>query len=294
MITVIWDSTIFSTFEECPFKFDLAFNQDLQPLKTNEAIEEGDLVHAMMEPYYLSIKGGMDYRDAAHIAIEAGRRRTMDLDLDIPDAEEIIKGFDQYCHFYGQEKFIVLAVETPFAITLHESKEENLRVVYTGKIDLTVRTQHDPIVVYDHKKRRQNRKINRKSNQFIGYCLATNTSIMYVNSFGIQTSLKPHEKFQRIPLNYMKGQKDLWRDNVINWARLYVAYHQMNVWPQNFTSCDKFSGCHFNSICDCVSKEQMENHKIQFFKKRPEKWDPTKPLKDGAAKGYEAIRIELE
>lgn len=285
MKTVIWDSTLFSTFEECAFKFNLGFNRNLAPLKTNEAIEEGDLVHAMMEPYYLKLKEGINYRDAAHYAIGKGRERVMDLDLEIPETEEIIGAFEQYVDFYGQENFIILAVETPFAITLYESKDENFRLVYTGKIDLTVRTTSDPLVVFDHKKRRQNRKINNKSNQFIGYCIATDTSVMYVNSFGLQTSLKPHEKFQRIPKSYMQGQKDRWIKNAVNWARLYLAYYEMNIWPTNYTSCDKYSGCHFNSICDCVTDEAQEQIITMQYKKR-EPWDPTKPLTEGKQKGY--------
>src|SRR4051812_16255135 len=176
MKTVVMDSQMFSSFQQCSCQFDLKFNQDLVPKGNSEAIEEGDLVHHILEPYYTLIKDGKNYKDAAHEAIIAGRQHTMTLELDIPESEHVIECFEQYVDRWGKEEFEILEVETPFAIKLYESIEEGFRFIYTGKIDLTVSTKSDPILIMDHKKRWQNRKIAFNSNQFIGYCIATKTN----------------------------------------------------------------------------------------------------------------------
>jgi hypothetical protein len=287
MITVIIDSTMLNSFQQCALQYDLAFNQDLEPLTTNEAIEEGQQVHFLMEPYYEAIKKGMDYKVALDYAITVGLEKAADLSLDQGECVEIVYAFKEYVDLYRTDYFEVLEVETPFAITLHQ--DDDLRVVYIGKIDLLVRTAKHAKQVIDHKKRRQNRKIDLKSNQFIGYCIATNTEYMEINSFGMQKTLPPKERFKRIPMHYPKEFQLSWIKNVTWWAQQYVYHHESGIWPENWTSCDKFSGCQFKEHCNQVTPEAKEHFRMTRFKKREVKWDPSKPLKEGAAKGKSPI-----
>lgn len=290
MITIVWDSTMFSSFQQCALQFDLAHNRDYEPNKTAEAIEEGSLVHALMEPYYESLKKGFKVKDAEEFALVQGREYAMDLDLDMGETEEIIDHFRQYVAYWGQEPDKILEVERPFLITLYQ--DEDIRVLYCGKIDLLVERHKDgQLMVRDHKKRRQNRAISVFSNQFIGYCIATKTTHLEVNSFGLQKSLPANEKFMRFPVSYPQQLKERWIKNCVWWAQQYVYHHKSGLWPENWTSCDKMSGCQFKPHCKSITPEQQEFVLHIQFRKRKTKWDPTLPLKEAAKKGKTPIQI---
>lgn len=287
---VVLDSTMFSSLEQCALQFDLAFNRDLEPIAGNSAIEEGSLVHTIMEPYYESIKAGWPLEKARDFAIERGREAAMDFDLPMDETEEIIFNFREYTERWGNENFKILDVETPFAIQLYNSDE--LQVIYIGKIDLLVSTSKFPKLVIDHKKRRQNKPISMFSNQFIGYCIATGTQHMEVNSFGLQKTLSPTERFTRIPVSYPIEVQRRWIKNTIWWAGQYVYHEETGIWPTNWTSCDKFSGCQFKKICQSPMDESQEYVIKTQFKVRPEKWDPSKPLKEGKRKEKNIITLK--
>jgi len=117
------------------------------------------------------------------------------------------------------------------------------------------------------------------SNQFRNYVNALNSNFLLVNKIGFQTTLKPHEKFTRIPLSFDPLYMDQWKYNVIKTMEHYVECLADGYWPMNETSCDKFNRkCEYYDVDDSSGKEAAE-YKLATLFKDGEPWDVTKILK---------------
>jgi hypothetical protein len=99
--------------------------------------------------------------------------------------------------------------------------------------------------------------------------LGANTLI--VNEFGFQKTLKPADKFRRLALQFSDNQLNEWVENAIFWVKNGLELIDRNYYPQNFTSCDKYSGCIFKPTI-CQADPEVRDYKLQqFFKDRT--WD---------------------
>jgi len=93
-----------------------------------------------------------------------------------------------------------------------------------------------------------------------------------VNKIGFQVTLKPREKFERPIISYPQTLIDAWVQNTIWWVKMMRFHTRQNVWPQNFTSCDKYSGCVFQDVCYTVPEGRL--YKIHsLFEEADEPWD---------------------
>lgn len=73
-------------------------------------------------------------------------------------------------------------------------------------------------------------------------------------------------------------QLDEWLADLRFWLDQAEGYATAGYWPQNDTSCDKFGGCRFRSICS-KSPQVREQFLKSDFTKLPEedRWNPLKP-----------------
>jgi len=59
-----------------------------------------------------------------------------------------------------------------------------------------------------------------------------------------------------------------------------LNYHmEEDSWPMNLTSCDKYSGCIFQGICE--REQSVRDYVIERDYKKGEEWDVAKALEVG-------------
>lgn len=276
---LVIDSTILNALQKCPYYTFLAFHKNLRTQVMAEPLERGDLTHHILEHYYLSLKDGAKVDDARDFAIEKGRVKYPNLNMDVASCEWILQSFTQYVEVFRNDGIKVLEVEKAFMMKVYE--DEELIVYYSGKIDLICELPLVGVVPIDHKSRARRNEETELNNQFIGYAIHTDSNFVYVNEFGLQTSKKPEEKFRRMPLSYTDGMKAHWHNNVLRyWVRQLDFHLQENIWPEvwNPWHC---KNCVFSTVCKSSSDEERYR-KLQQNYIQGEPWDVTKVLEGEA------------
>lgn len=285
--TIIMDSQILTTFQECGEKYRLSFVEHLKPAHPIEPLVKGDVMHTAFEGYYLNLKEGLateQKRELIHKigverAIEDARAKAALNGIDLGQAEEVITVCLEYFDFYKDDDLVPIAIEAPFTVMLYDNPEDEFRVMYAGKIDLVATSSRYQwnVVPFDNKSSTRNITPSGRSNQFFGYCNALDSSLLVVNRVGFQKTLSRAERFKRHPLSYPKEYREGWVRNTIKWAYKLAWAIDNNQYEENISSCDKYSGCTFKKICESYIPEAKE-WMIQSQYIVGDKWDPTQVL----------------
>lgn len=295
---VILDATVFSSLMACPRLSDFRFNHNLISIggKSN-SLECGSTVHVFTEYYYKHIIHGVKREQAFGFAIAAaelyirGCRGCTDFiaQTDQPkppcghkpnefpgvkstpkDSEGYKIGWqwvldtcDQYYHHYINDHWIPLEVEIVKGKVLYEDSE--IRVMWKAKLDLTADTNQG-IFPIDHKTMKQNRNTNSMNSQFMGQCLIMNTQSVIINKIGFQTTLKPEDKFKRLPIGYSTSRLlEFQGETLPFYAKLLIMYAETGHFPPNFNNCEsKYGNCAFyEPVCSWNPEDreiQLKNH----------------------------------
>lgn len=276
------DSQILDAIQKCPFYCYLNFMRNFKPNEKIAPMERGDLGHTVLEVYYKLLQRGYEWNDAVEQATITGREHYQGLSLDLTTSEWIIKTFHQYAEYYRDDGVKIFGVEEPFSFIIHEDNE--LIILYEGKIDLHASLPNIGVSIYDHKWRAVKANYNPLDNQLIGYSVATNSNLVYINEVGLQKTYEPKDKFRRIVLNIGDGVKERWIKNTIMWAKILDYSIQNNVWPQShlktaplgITQCAK---CQYNRICNSENDEEMKR-KIEDEFHLGERWNVHKQIEE--------------
>jgi hypothetical protein len=269
------DSQILDAIQKCPFYCYLNFVKNWRPNEVAMPLERGDLGHTVLEAYYKLLQKGISWDDAVEQAANIGREHYQSLHLDLQLSEWVIATFFEYAKYYKFDGIQVLGVEETFSLVLHEDDE--LVILYEGKIDLYAEFPILGPSIMDHKWRAMRADYIGLDNQFIGYAVKTNATLIYVNEVGLQKSYGPEKKFRRVPVNIGDGVKERWIKNTIMWAKILDHSIQNNVWPQShlktapagITQCGK---CNYNRICNSENDTEMVR-KIEDHFKVGKRWD---------------------
>ena len=302
--SVILDATMLSTLMSCPRLLDLRFNHSLMALdgKSN-SLEVGSIVHKVLETAYLQIAQGFPRTTAIGNAMTVGQLYIQGC----PDCMGVMEGepkcghkpneypgvqntpieneskpkrtgwkwaletCEQYFEFYKNDSWIPLEVEATKREVLYE--DDDIRVMWKAKLDLTVDTNQG-IYPVDHKTAAQNRDSISNNNQFIGQCLLMNTRSMIVNKIGLQTTLKPEDKFKREVMPYTADRLLEWQSEILPYyAHQMLLYHEAGYYPPNFTHCEnKYGKCQFYKDV-CVADRGMREEELRNNFQVVEKWD---------------------
>ena len=288
------DSQVLNTVMACGRKTKLEFTLNLRPLKKAEALEKGDLMHRMLHPYYYGrIRDprphhlfmandkfeqvehpyarfiGMPHKELVDTCSEIGKLASFDMDLEPEYRNECIKQFREYAFHFADDGWYALEVEQSFVRTLYE--DEDLRIDYEGIVDLVADGPMGKIAV-DHKTASRREVPSDLSNQFMGYCWALDLPRLIVNRIGFQKTVPAKERFQRIVMNYPEGRIAEWQYWAVYWLKVYAFYMENDVWPPNFTSCDKYSGCIFQPVCTRIPEAREFTMQTKY--KVSEPWSP--------------------
>lgn len=292
---ISFDATTLNTYQNCARKTKLAFIELLTPNIKAEALEKGDLFHKIIEVYYglkhAIVRPDSDtwvaLREAGLAPVndspllnnpeievlipyckEVGQFFASQMDAKPEDLEEVIYQFEQYADFYRHDEWHPLAVEEVGSRILFE--DELWKIVYNIKCDL-VAEKGSRLAPWDHKTGSRRQTPSSLANQFIGTCFVMGTNFMMINKIGFQKSLSTSERFQRFLLNISNTRIEEWVNNTIIWGkRLYESIHS-DLWEMNLTSCDKYSGCVYRSVCEAPPENRVFQIERDF--REGNKWD---------------------
>lgn len=297
---VILDATVLSTLMSCPRLVDYRYNKNLV-LKTGKSnsLEAGSLVHIILEFYNKSLIAGKSRNDSIEIGYIAGREflngeyrnnnTYLRKDDDYASArfietEEsnkydlgwkfIFDTMDQYFDYWRNDSFSIIEVESVRTRTIYEDDE--LIVGWKSKLDRIIDMSNGMMPV-DTKTMKQRRDTNSNNIQFMGQCFITDSRQMMIDKVGFQTSLKPHEKFERSIVNYTFDRLEEFKNEIVpHYARMLLAYSEADNFPPNFTHCEnKFGSCDFYKHDVCNSDRRMRDETLAIYFKEGRKWDPT-------------------
>ena len=274
------DSQKLESIESCMYQFKLRFGLDTnyKSKVTPEYYEKGDLVHKMLETYYKLkvyksrwIQNKKSHLDIVQACINIARHRAIKMSLDISEVESAIHAFIDYTDYWENDDWNNIAfVEKTGSKVLYDSSD--LTILYEVKIDLGLHMSGiKDIVPVDHKTAKSRKDPNKMSNQFRGYCWFLGVNNLIVNEVGFQKTLAPKDKFRRNTLSFSDSQLKEWKENAIYWIVNAVGLMNKNIYPQNPSSCDKYSGCMFKENVCSQDPEIREFKLIQFFENH--QWD---------------------
>lgn len=272
-VNIVISASSLDLFLLCKARFNYRTNlKKVLPLvQKSRSLDLGSLAHIGYETYFKSLAIGMHYQDRMQASLMKIREIASDPETSNILAEEngneafthLLNTFEQNCDYWRHEDehLEILAVETPFDYILFE--DDYVRLIVSGKIDLLVnvpplgRNSGYSNLPFDHKTYSRDFPLYRLSNQFINYAAVCNSNFLIVNRVGLQKSLKPEEKFKRVPLSYDPLIIQEWKDNTIKTILdEYLNCVREDSWPMNFTSCYKFNRlCEYYEVCDSSGKE---------------------------------------
>jgi hypothetical protein len=277
---IVVDSQRLNTLQMCGYKYDQTFNSDLVPIEKQDFFERGDLIHKMLEAYYkmhmYKDRWPADFTKTKILKIveRIGEHHARKLQLPIEEVENVFRTFKDYLDYYWGERFRTLAVERVGSKILYET--DDLIILYETKMDWIVEMSNVPVMPVDHKSSYRRGETIAISNQFMGYCWLLGVSNLMVNKVGFQKTLKNEEKFSRPIMSYPPPVIEAWVNNSVYWIMQGLQYKLTKFYPQNFTSCDKYSGCVFRRVCE--APPETRNHTIRQIFEVGAKWDVGRAL----------------
>ena len=304
---VILDATILSSLMSCARYHDIRFNHRMILARgKSNSLEIGSLIHKVLEVYYKHKIEGFSHSQAVGQAMIAGQlyvngcphcANIVELAegqvlscnhepqeypgmQNTPEQNEhnvtgwafALQTCEQYFEFYKNDSFVPLAVEHVKKELLYE--DEEIRVGWKAKIDLSIDTNQIGIVSMDHKTMKQRRDKTKLSNQFLGHCFLLNSRNVLVNKIGLQTSLKIEERLTREIVSYSADHIDEWRNEIVPYyAYKYLQFTETGYWPPDYTHCDSIYGsCMYKTVCESDRHMREEVLRAEFIK--APLWDP--------------------
>ena len=285
------DMSQFDMFRLCEERFNNRYNLNKTATTKAPQLDRGTLVHLACETYYEMLKDGSNYQDASVAALSKIRQAAvLTTDLEPEVVNRVIDVMEEYFDYWrvADQNLHIVAVENPFLYLLHEDDE--VRIHLAGKIDIITSDNKYENKPMDHKSYDRTYEVNRMSNQFKNYCYATKSNYLDVNLIGFQKTLKPHEKYRRVPLSYDPYILEAWKQNVIKVMYHYLTCIAENSWPLNETSCDKYNRrCEYFNVCDSSGAE-AKFYKLNADFITVEPWDVSKVLRKASEVLDDAIR----
>ena len=285
-LTLGIDATILNSIQSCPKRTELTHIRNLQPIEERRApLEAGRLFHAMME-----IFNRYSFSHPHLCAHEVLHYIKGDLSLSLLEKEEIDMLPADY--YFVRDVFEEYASEDQ-NFNIHSIPEEtiarvmydddDLRIIYAGKIDLRINTPDGGSgIPLDYKTEGRKSFPDKKSNQFIGYCWLTESNEICIQKIGfqgapwaqkdgMQRNSKSRENYQRT-LTYTDEVIEDWIENTIYTCRQWVTNMHTGFFPQNRTACNQYGKpCSFWRVCE--DKRENEQEVLSIYYQAKEPWD---------------------
>lgn len=293
---IVFSASSYDLWQFCPTKYDYAHlrRKALPVQQKPKPLDRGTIIHKALEVYFNELAEGVHFNDRVHNMIMKAKSAAADIaDSNIDMTEElpvITDALSHSCEFWRHEdEFLeILAVETPFDYILYE--DDYVRIIISGKVDLLVNkpalggSASYTDLPYDHKSTERNYPVDELNNQFQNYCVAAKSNYLIVNKVGLQKTLKPEEKFLRIPLSYDNEMLEEWkRDVTEDIIEHYLPAFVKNSFPKRRINCRKFNRlCEFYPVCK-ASGADTKKWKLESMYIDREPWDKYAEDEEGGA-----------
>lgn len=294
---IIFDSQLLTTLMACPRKFSNTFNLNLTSTAgPSNSLECGLMVHFILDIYSKAIIAGKDRNTAIEESFSAARefvepfrtnnryvldpshvglRNTPEESISMGSRKVIgynwvIETMRQYYDYWQNSTWTIIASEEVRGDVIYEDDE--MRVIWKAKLDrvVDIESGFTPVDTKTSKQRGDTLFLN---NQFMGQCWLLKSRNMIVDKIGFQTSLKPHEKFERVMSSYSSDRIAEWVYEIVpHYARMLLFYRESGYWPPQFTSCKtKYGTCEYLDSCEADRGIREETLKLNFVEGK--KWD---------------------
>ena len=284
-----WDNTSLELFRTCPRKYQLQILEGWIPKAPRSALIFGIWVHECMELYWTLRSENKDHKEALRLTV----RRAMEISyqVDLGDREKTRDRFRLiqtivwylYQHHKDSCKTAISAegkpaVELSFAFALPILSPDGDHYLYCGHIDRVVEYAGE-VFVLDYKTTTStlNQRYFAKyspNGQLTGYIIAANSLMRERVKGAIIDAMQVAKSFSR----FARGQTDRTNaqlsefiQSVEFWITMAERCVEINYWPTNEASCDKYGGCEFRDICNkdpAVRQQFLEANFNQEF------WNP--------------------
>lgn len=266
-------STI-NLIQTCWRKFQYEKIQGLRTIHSNTALETGDLYHKYLEAYYNGKISGRAQNITE--SLTEGRVHATRLNLSPSEIIEIETIFKNYCLHYSSESWKPIAVEKPFSSPEPIHETEHFIFFLEFKTDLIVENNGE-ILAVDHKSKGKKSYPNKLNHQYIATCFGLGINklvenVIYKQNTMDGSKLTFSDRFPRRIMEYTDAELDNWHDEMIDLCDDYEKRVSANKFPINYTSCDKFGGCTFSSICS-EPLDEMREYKLKRDFKVSEPFD---------------------
>lgn len=184
----------------------------------------------------------------------------------------VLQTCEEYVNHYKNDAWIPIDVETVKGKIIYEDDE--IRILWKSKIDLTVDTLNAGILSVDHKTMKQRRDTLSLNNQFKGQCIVMETRNVVINKVGFQKTLPADQRFQRVVIPYSSDRLIEWAGTTVPfWARMMIFCAENGFWPMNFSNCEtKYGNCAFKEVCEANPNMREHELKQRFMVGKP--WNP--------------------
>lgn len=290
MRTIELDSQVLTGMQKCWQYFDLRFLQNwhrdankvanVEEVEVDDEgspLEKGDIAHIALKHYYSTQALYQDMPpevprpnklDTINEAIEIARLEGTKQDLPMSELTRILEIMQEYFHYYvDKDNFNIILVEKPFSKVLYESEEDDLRIVYTGIIDLGIDSPMTKNTPMDHKTKGKWYPTYELNNQFIGYAWALESNWVIENKIGFQKKEPKGGRFQRKIHSVPPYLIEKWKQQAIDTVKEGIYNFERGRYPHRFGSCNMFGGCEYMMACNTPDKEIQREKLMQFFYK---------------------------
>jgi hypothetical protein len=231
----------------CMKRFEYYKIDGLVSNKPRKNLNRGTLIHKILADYYNGIKEGLAKVDIIKAAIDKGRIDSIDMGMEVDDANDAIKACMDYFNYYANETWAPLEVEKMFSAEIYS--DDDLSLIFEGRLDLIVRAENEALIV-DHKSEDRKSKRSALDNQFIGYAFVFGLNKVVQNVIGMQKSYEPSKRFERIIHFYTKEMIQEWYESTIYHAKHILQCDENKFFPRSYSSCNKWGGCPYKAICE--------------------------------------------
>lgn len=301
-LQLYWDSTSLGYLKTCPRLYQLSMTAlepgvGFQARASNIHLLFGQVYHGALERYDHAKCDGKSHHEAEVMAVRWALQSTWkdgrpwDSDDKNKNRMTLIRTIVWYLDHFEEDSLetIVLengkpAVELSFRYETDIKSVDGENFILCGHIDRLVKF-YEKIYVSDRKTTKSTLGEHyfasfSPHNQFSGYTLAgkivfkTPVSGLIVDAAQVGVNFSRFER-QIIPRD--EEQLIEWYNDLFYWLHEAERYARNNYWPMNDTSCDKFGGCVFRSVCSKSPRVRDLWLKSAFVQRL---WDPTQSRGD--------------
>lgn len=292
-ITLVLSSTQISDALKCPHMWALGFRENLAKAdQLTKALDEGSLIHAMLEVYYTlraaSPATSLFEHGKAVVEVFGANKVYEAFGVDAKRWEFLCSRFIQYQCRYSQSDLMPIvkngipAVEVGFSKVLFE--DSKYLFVVESRLDLIVKIGGELFWV-DHKTQQQVGNLYKFSPQFLTYAWATGFERGMINYIRTHQTYDEKHTLHKDLITFPKWLVDEWEQTMLElfYKLAYVLDKfgtdaHSNNFKRERASCGgafQKTPCQFTQICETQDFAMRESiKKFSYIQKPPRRsWD---------------------